>query len=177
MHQFTTSERLVYSYLIGQVVINEVGFKPMDWTDSHSVLSMENIEGEPWRALGAVSDTKIGKHTMLTRMSAYNARMGLIDKGIIKDNHIYVPLEVILGGYVSIPSDIGLKGELLLFYAWYKEYCANHNNVDYTKESKIAEFYGASYYEIVRYIQRLVERGYIERKQVSQTIYANTFIK
>lgn len=164
---WTASEKLMYSYFVNKVIIINGSFT--ESADGNVRIDKSEISFNTWYSVGNINKSDISKRLGLTRQTVISTIKALEEKRLVKGCNVYVLDSIARGGYANI-DDCGLKGEILLFYVWYKPYCEERGE-DYTLYSTLADYYGVTYDKIAYYIKTLVQKGFLERKRNGEQYY------
>lgn len=166
--KITGSMAIVYSTLLAQSVMSSEVFDcegKFDYDLAHDFIYDMTGNGKYYIDLPT---PRIGNLAKQTGMTKQNIRITLkrLDEedyiGIAEES-IYCPVNLLDEGFIKIPNNTKLKGWQLIDYAIMKERSLAHGGAIDTWAGKLAESLHTTKDNVYMTINRLKEKGYVER--------------
>lgn len=137
----SANELIYYSFLVSKSIGLIGGVFDVDGNLNVDVLN-EMVSDSPFQMMATYTIDEISKHTGISKSSVSICKRHLIDAGLIKDDMIKIPSDIVSCGYFPLLAIEKLSGELLIFYSFLRSVSANYGFIINMSKYNIATNYG-----------------------------------
>lgn len=168
MNMLSINEKLVYSSLIAYSIRNTWYYYERGTLDSKylkdDLARTINDKGFGHIVLKMPSTLGLAKETGMSWNTIKKVLEKLRQTHLIEGAHIICHEEMFDQGYITLPNDLCIKGQLLLFYCVLEERSRHFNGILDTWASKLGEILGMSKGAIQDMLYKLHKKGFVHRQ-------------